>query len=59
MITSKIDNHLKNANTNTKMGEVSESSDPSTFLAEITGGQVIVKLHSGVEYQGKFNINMK
>lgn len=28
-------------------------SDPGKFLAEIRGGPVIVKLHSGIEYHGK------
>lgn len=31
--------------------EVSQN-DPSSFLSEIRGGDVIVKLNSGVEYHG-------
>ena len=30
----------------------SAPSDPSSFLSEITGGPIVVKLNSGVEYRG-------
>jgi U6 snRNA-associated Sm-like protein LSm6 len=30
----------------------SASSDPSSFLSEIIGGPIVVKLNSGVEYRG-------
>jgi U6 snRNA-associated Sm-like protein LSm6 len=33
-------------------GNPSEGKDPSTFLSEITGAPVTVKLNSGVVYQG-------
>ncbi|KAH8693508.1 putative U6 snRNA-associated Sm-like protein LSm6 [Talaromyces proteolyticus] len=34
-------------------GASSEGKDPSTFLSEIIGSPVIVKLNSGVVYQGE------
>ncbi|EED20351.1 U6 snRNA-associated Sm-like protein LSm6, putative [Talaromyces stipitatus ATCC 10500] len=34
-------------------GNQSEGKDPSTFLGEITGAPVTVKLNSGVVYQGE------
>jgi small nuclear ribonucleoprotein (snRNP)-like protein len=34
-------------------GGASEGKDPSTFLAEITGAPVTVKLNSGVVYKGQ------
>lgn len=30
-------------------------NDPSSFLNEIRGNDVVVKLNSGLEYHGKFN----
>jgi U6 snRNA-associated Sm-like protein LSm6 len=33
-------------------GGASEGKDPSTFLSEITGAPVTVKLNSGVVYKG-------
>jgi U6 snRNA-associated Sm-like protein LSm6 len=33
-------------------GAATEGKDPSTFLGEITGAPVTVKLNSGVVYQG-------
>jgi hypothetical protein len=33
-------------------GNPTEGKDPSTFLSEITGAPVTVKLNSGVVYQG-------
>lgn len=34
--------------------KMSENSDPSNFLSEITGESVIVKLNSGIEYHGMY-----
>jgi U6 snRNA-associated Sm-like protein LSm6 len=31
------------------------SSDPSSFLSEIIGGPIVVKLNSGVEYRGELS----
>ncbi|TGZ83188.1 hypothetical protein EX30DRAFT_304941 [Ascodesmis nigricans] len=31
------------------------SSDPSSFLSEIIGGSIVVKLNSGVEYRGELS----
>ncbi|VVT53301.1 uncharacterized protein SAPINGB_P003504 [Magnusiomyces paraingens] len=33
--------------------ESKQRYDPSSFLHEITGNNVIVKLHSGIEYHGR------
>jgi len=34
------------------MSDPHETSDPSTFLSEIIGAPITVKLNSGVEYKG-------
>ncbi|CUS13788.1 unnamed protein product [Tuber aestivum] len=34
------------------MSDPQETSDPSTFLGEIIGAPITVKLNSGVEYKG-------
>ena len=36
-------------------GATSDGSDPSSFLQEIIGAPVTVKLNSGVVYKGKSN----
>jgi len=33
----------------------SSSADPSTFLSEIIGAPIVVKLNSGVEYRGELS----
>ncbi|CCX34469.1 LSM domain-containing protein [Pyronema domesticum] len=33
----------------------SNVSDPSSFLSEIIGGPIVVKLNSGVEYHGELS----
>jgi U6 snRNA-associated Sm-like protein LSm6 len=35
-------------------GAQSEGKDPSSFLSNIIGNAVVVKLNSGVVYKGKF-----
>jgi U6 snRNA-associated Sm-like protein LSm6 len=37
-------------------GAPSEPEDPSTFLAEILGAPVTVKLNSGVVYRGSLSV---
>ncbi|RPA90767.1 like-Sm ribonucleo protein [Choiromyces venosus 120613-1] len=37
------------------MSDPQESSDPSTFLSEIIGAPITVKLNSGVEYKGELS----
>ncbi|KAG0125761.1 hypothetical protein HOY82DRAFT_509212, partial [Tuber indicum] len=37
------------------MSEPQETSDPSTFLSEIIGAPITVKLNSGVEYKGELS----
>lgn len=34
-----------------------EGKDPSSFLSDIIGNSVVVKLNSGVVYKGKFGRN--
>lgn len=46
--TSVIDGAL----TNMENGAASESADPSSFLTEIIGAPVVVKLNSSVVYKG-------
>ena len=35
--------------------DAGDSKDPSTFLSEILGAPVLVKLNSGVVYKGELN----
>ncbi|PWW76244.1 hypothetical protein C7212DRAFT_296054 [Tuber magnatum] len=37
------------------MSDPQETSDPSTFLSEIIGAPITVKLNSGVEYKGELS----
>jgi len=37
------------------MSDPQEASDPSTFLSEIIGAPITVKLNSGVEYKGELS----
>jgi U6 snRNA-associated Sm-like protein LSm6 len=38
-------------------GTQGEGKDPSSFLSEIIGNAVTVKLNSGVIYKGKFSLS--